>query len=96
MARFIDPKDVLDDLEQQVALTNTANRLRANFDDAVREHIAVAVEEAARAEVLGKIERGLPPDVRDTVKQLAHDIERELSQIWLPEGETCTTHDPIP
>jgi predicted transcriptional regulator len=91
MDRFVDSASVLDDLEQQAKLELARRNLERRFDDYVREQIGIAVEEAARADVLGKIERDMSPDVRDTVNRIARDIERELSQIWLPEGNPCTT-----
>jgi hypothetical protein len=79
---FVDPAKVLDDLEQQVKLEQARCGLERRFDDYIREQIGMALD-------------GEPlPDVRDTVNRLARDIERELSQVWLPKGETCTTHDP--
>jgi hypothetical protein len=83
MARYVDPAKVLDDLEQQVARATIANIAQETIDNHVRQQIFEAVHEAAYRDLLNHIERSLSTEVRDTVAQLAYDIERELRQVWL-------------
>jgi hypothetical protein len=88
---------VLDDLERQVKLNDAANRLRANFDGYVGKQIAEAldiVDGKPFEEALEALENESWLEPPDSVNQLAESIERELSQVWLPKGETCTTHAP--
>ena len=84
MARFVDPARVLDDLEQQVKLELARRELEQRFDD----HICEQIDKALEGEPLEALS--------DAVIHLAHSIQEELSRIWLPEGDPCTTQNPTP